>query len=115
MPNGGLTPDCVHCKYFRGRPYTDENPYCEYHKINLAYQIRVFCSQYINPEQGEDNWLGLEVDLEQLQSDMMYLWLGGYEVKFFYVPLISITEYQNWTSEKFLDELEKLSEKYRGS
>src|SRR5690349_95822 len=113
MPNGGLTPDCVHCKYFRGRPYTDEDSYCEYHKIPLAYQIRVFCPQYINPEQGEANWWGVEIDPEQLQSDMMYLWLGGYEAKFFYVPLASIAEYQHWTSDKFLEELERLSEKYR--
>jgi hypothetical protein len=57
----------------------------------------------------------VEIDPEQLQSDMMYLWLGGYEVKFFYVPLVSIAEYQNWTSDRFLEELERLSDKYRGT
>ena len=48
----------------------------------------------IHSGSGEDNWWGVEIDPEQLQSDIMYLWLGGYEVKFFYVPLVSIAEYR---------------------
>ena len=27
MPDGGITPDCVHCKLYRGMPYTDGDPF----------------------------------------------------------------------------------------
>lgn len=38
----------------------------------------------------------------------MYIWLGGYENDFTHAPLISITEYGQWTREKFFAELENL-------
>jgi hypothetical protein len=43
----------------------------------------------------------------------MYLWLGGYEIKFFHVPLTPIEDYKHWTREKFLEEVATLSDKYR--
>lgn len=113
MPNGGPTPDCVHCKSYRGRPYTEAEPYCELHKMNLVSPIYVFCSSYVDPEPEGVDWLDKELDREQLQKDMMYVWLGGYEVKHFHVPLVPISEYTHWTPEKFGDELEKLADKYR--
>jgi hypothetical protein len=112
MPNGGLTPDCVHCKQFRGKPYSQEESYCEHHSMKLPYLIRVFCPNYVDPEPDEIDWLDQELNREQLQKDMMYVWLGGYEVKFFHVPLAPIAEYKGWTSEKFLEELEKIVDKH---
>jgi len=115
MPNGGPTPDCVHCKSYRGQPYDNGEPYCEHHKMKLAYRIGAFCSHYIDPEPDGGDWLDRELDRKELQEDMMYVWLGGYEVKFFYVPLAPIAEYKDWTTERFLDELEKIVDKYRDS
>src|SRR5262245_46802537 len=115
MPNGGLTPDCVHCKQYRGMPHSEGVPYCERHTMSLASPIRAFCSDYVDPEPDGEDWLDQELDRTQLQKDMMYVWLGGYEVKFFHVPLAPIADYADWTSEKFLDSLETLTDKYRDS
>ncbi len=40
----------------------------------------------------------------------MYLWFG--EGNFFFVPLAPITEYKDWTSERFLNEVAKLVDEY---
>jgi hypothetical protein len=114
MPNGGITPDCVHCKWFRGRPYTEEVSRCEFHNINLPTYIYVFCSSYVDPESDDGDWLDKELDREQLQRDTMYQWIGGYEVKFFHVPLALIAEFRDWSLEKYRDEFEKLVDNYRG-
>lgn len=118
MPNGGITPDCVHCKWFHGKPIHDEKePYCTHHDMKLTYIIRAFCSNHaanqLDPEPQEKDWLDRELDRSQLQNDMMYLWLGGHGKSFFYVPLVPINEYKDWTQEKFLDELARLSEEHR--
>jgi hypothetical protein len=114
VPNGGITPDCVHCESYRGKPYDDGEPYCDHHEIKLAYPIRAFCSHFADREPSSDkDWLDEALDRSELQNDMMYVWLSGYEVKFFAVPLIPIAEYADWTREKFLEEFEKIVEKYR--
>jgi hypothetical protein len=61
------------------------------------------------------DWLDLvqEFNLEELHDDFMYLWLGGYEIAFFHVPLAPIEDYKHWTWEKFGEELRALSDKYR--
>lgn len=110
MPNGGLTPDCVHCKHYRGKPLSDSEPFCDYHKINLAYPIRAFCANFADVEPEDPDWLDRELDRSQLHDDWMYVWLGGYEVKFFHVPLVSIVEYGTWTPETFLDAIARLSQ-----
>lgn len=66
MPNGGLTPDCVHCKHYRGKPLSDEEPYCTHHKMQLASPIRAFCSNYTDPEPHGKDWLDQELDRGQL-------------------------------------------------
>jgi hypothetical protein len=43
------------------------------------------------------------------------VWLEVHEGNFFHVPLAPIAEYQHWTREKFLDELTKLTDKYRNT
>jgi hypothetical protein len=115
MPNGGPTPDCVHCKNYRGRPYNEDESFCTLHQIKLASRIYVFCARYADPEPDEKgDWLDQMLgNRAELRDDMMYLWLGGYEVKFFHIPLAPISEYANWTPERFLDDLEILAEKYR--
>lgn len=115
MPNGGLTPDCVHCKHYRGKPFNDEEPHCDHHKMGLPSLIRAFCSSYVDPEPDGADWLDQELDRQQLQGDMMYLWLGENEPKFFHVPLALIAEYKDWTWEKFLEEGAKLADQYRGT
>ena len=112
MPNGGITPDCVHCKWYRGTPFPDGGPYFEHHKIKLACSIRAFCPSFVDLESNGDNWLDQVLDRQQLQQDMMYVWLGGYEVKFFYAPLASIVEYGTWTFERFLEEVAILTDKH---
>jgi hypothetical protein len=112
MPNGGLTPDCVHCKRYRGSPLIDEEPYCEYHKVRLAYPIRAFCSSFVDPESDGEDWLDQELDRQQLRQDMMYVWLGGDDMELFYVPLAPLAEYATWTSERFLEEAAMLADKY---
>ena len=113
MPNGGITPDCVHCKKYRGAPRSEGEPFCEHHQMKLAYPIRAFCSAYVDlePVDGID-WLDSELEREELDDNMMYIWLGGYEITFFHVALAPIEQYQSWTREKFLEELSILSEKY---
>ncbi len=114
MPNGGITPDCVHCQLYRGQPHTEDEPYCEHHNVRLPYPIRAFCANFVDPEPGEGmDWLDQELDRTQLQSDMMYLWLGGHEKRFFHVPLALIKDYGQWTRERFLEGLAELSEKYK--
>ncbi len=109
MPNGGITPDCFHCKWCTGHPFTTEAPYCTYHKINLPVPIRAFCSSFTDAEPSGTDWLDQMLDRSKLQNDHMYIWLGGYEVSFHHVPLVAVTEYGAWTREKFFDELEKLT------
>ena len=113
MPNGGPRPDCIHCKNYRGGPLSREQPFCEYHKINLSVQLYAFCADYGDFEPHEKDWLDEKLDREQLQKDMIYVWLGGYEVKHYAVPLVSIVEYGTWTSEQFYDELHKIIGRYQ--
>ena len=96
MPNGGITPDCVHCQLYKGKPHTDEEPICTLHGIELATPIRAFCSGFVDsdPVDGID-WLDQELDREKLSGDMMYVWLGGNEVPFFHVPLATIKDYSH--------------------
>jgi hypothetical protein len=116
MPNGGPTPDCFHCKHYRGMPRSEGEPYCDHHQMNLAYPIRAFCSEYEESEPGWEEWADLELNYQQLKKDLMYLWLGdGHEIKFFHVPLAPIAEYKDWTQEKFLEELGNLADKYRNA
>lgn len=109
MPNGGPTPDCVHCKFFQGKPYTDRQPHCTKHDINLVSPIYVFCSSYIDPEPDEKgDWLDQMLETrEDLRKDHVYLWLGGYEIKFFPVLLAPISDYAHWTTDIFFEEMEK--------
>ncbi|SRR5260221_7584553 len=113
MPNGGPMPDCIHCKNYRGGPLSQEQPFCEFHKIALPVKLYAFCANYVDPEPQEKDWLDQELNREQLQKDMMYVWLGGHDVKHFAVSLVSIVEYATWTSEQFYDELHKLMDKHQ--
>jgi len=114
MPNGGITPDCVHCKLYKGQPHTEDEPRCEHHNMKLPYPIRAFCAKFVDPEpRGGKDWLDQELDRTELRDDLMYLWLGGHEKPFFHVPLALITDYGQWTRERFLEEISKLSEKYK--
>ncbi len=122
MPNGGPRPDCSHCKHIQGDAAI--NPYamiCGFHKIKLASPIYAFCSNYVDPEPQEKDWLDPELDRDQLQPEMMYLWIDFYLAKqgekgkhiFDYVPLISVAEYNTWTFQQFIDALGELAEKKR--
>lgn len=109
MPNGGLTPDCVHCKHFRGRPRHDEDMFCTYHAINLPFPIRAFCAHFADLEPaGDVDWLDEVLDRSQLRDDMMYVWFGGYEVEFYYRVLAPISDYATWSTDTFMDALERL-------
>lgn len=113
MPNGGITPDCVHCKLYKGEPRTEGHPFCNHHQIDLPSPIRAFCSDYVDPEpQNDIDWLDQELKRAELDKDMMYLWLGGYEKPFFHVPLVTIDEYKLWTRDKFLEAIASLSDEY---
>lgn len=115
MPNGGPTPDCAHCQWFNG---SFEEARCEHHGINLPIPIRAFCASYTRPaEMDHVEALIKKVAWEQLDAGMMYLWLDPLRsdgtAEFFYVPLVSIAEYNLWTREKFFDELGKIGDQYR--
>jgi hypothetical protein len=115
MPNGGPTPDCVHCKFFKGEIGDWSSYRCEKHKISLAFSIRAFCSAFEDLE-GEA-WLEQELAGQELDSQTMYVWLERKKPDenhrlFFHVPLTSIQDYDHWSSEKFLEELARLSEQY---
>lgn len=113
MPNGGLTPDCVHCKFYTGKPITEAEPHCQYHKINLPSPIRAFCKQYVDPEPADGkDWLDSVLDRNMLDESLMYLWLGGYEVTFFHVELVTIDDYSTWDFGKFMKQVRLLSDKY---
>jgi hypothetical protein len=112
MPNGGLTPDCVHCKLYRGAPFSHAEPFCARHKMTLPYPIRAFCASYRDPEPNPKDWLDQVLDRKQLRQDMMYLWLGDNGAGFYHVPLALIAEYKDWTSEQFLDEVGRLTDEY---
>lgn len=115
MPNGGLTPDCVHCQHYSGQPISDGKPFCQHHQINLPSPIRAFCKEYVDPQpiDGED-WLDIELNRDELRYDLMYLWLGGYEIKFFHVELAPIKEYSTWTLDIFLEQVKILSDQHSG-
>lgn len=111
MPNGGITPDCVHCKWYTGQPLSDGNPFCNFHKINLPVPIRAFCAHFTDVKPDDIDWLDKMLDRNKLQEKLMYVWLGGYEADFSYILLVSTAEYGQWTREKFFDELNKLTSK----
>jgi hypothetical protein len=122
MPNGGPRPDCSHCENVEGD--VSRNPHaltCGLHKIKLASPIYAFCSNYFHPVPQDKDWLDQELDRNQLQSDLMYLWIGFYLIDddgkrkhiFDYVPLVSFNEYDKWTYQQFLDALGELAEKKR--
>jgi hypothetical protein len=122
MPNGGPRPDCSHCKNVVGD--VASNPYaltCGFHKIKLASPIYAFCSNYLDPEAQEKDWLDRELARNQLQPNMMYLWIDFYLIDddgkrkhiFEYSPLVSVDEYDTWTFQQFLDALGELAEKKR--
>lgn len=109
MPNGGITPDCVHCKWYSGKPINDKEPYCTHHKMSLPIPIRAFCSNWKSSHTGDTNWLDEMLNRDNLQDEQMYVWLGGYEVEFHYATLASIVEYGQWTREKFYEEVSRLT------
>ncbi len=40
MPNGCPAPDCIHCKFFRGRPFNQGEPYCTHHiAVSLKFEL----------------------------------------------------------------------------
>jgi hypothetical protein len=97
-------------------PISDGEPYCEHHEMSIIYpHVYVFCSSYLDPQPDNGDWLDQELNREELQANMMYLWLGGHEVKFFHVPLAPIAEYKDWTAEKYSEELGNLADKYRNA
>jgi hypothetical protein len=109
MPNGGITPDCIHCQWFRG---TYDELQCGYHNIHLAYPIRAFCSKFADGEPAdEQDWLDEVLNRSQLDDDMMYLWLEKGYGEFLHVPLVSLVEYDTWTRERFLEAIEQRSSK----
>lgn len=123
MPNGGLTPDCVHCQHFKG-DYEVEKFQCNFHKMNLPIPIRIFCSDFLDPESVEDvDWLDEKLKRSKLLSDWMYVWLDwsdeedweakGIKSTFEYFPLTLITEFKDWTREKFLEEMVKIADARR--
>jgi hypothetical protein len=114
MPNGGPRPDCVHCKHYRGRPIDEEgDPYCAYHAMTMPVAIYAFCSRFVvNEPNIELDWLDEELNRTQLREEIIYLWRGGYGVKFSYVPLVPISEYRNWSTETFRSELRRLADKH---
>jgi hypothetical protein len=85
------------------------------HKIKLPIQIYAFCADYVDPEPQGKDWLDEKLDREQLQKDMMHVWLGGYEIPHYAVPLVSIVEYGTWTRERVFEEIQKLNENHQGS
>lgn len=104
MPNGGITPDCVHCKYFSGKPISEGESFCKNHNINLPVPIRAFCKNYMDREtDGDKDWLDMELNRDDLQDNTVYVWLGGYETKFYYVELASINSYATMTREEFFE------------
>jgi hypothetical protein len=115
MPNGGPRPDCVHCKNYRGRPISEEgDPYCDYHKINLAFPIYAFCSGYADSEpDGDSDWLDEEIgSRDQLRPDIMYVWIK-IDINFVHMPLTSISEYNHWSREKYLSARHRLMDKHQ--
>ncbi len=110
MPNGGPRPDCIHCKHYGGGPFSHDDPYCELHKMDLPFPLYAFCANYVDPEPQDKDWLDQELDRDQFRKDMMYIWRGGYEIKFVAVPLAPIAEYGTWTQEQFFDEVHKLQD-----
>lgn len=115
MPNGGIRPDCVHCKHYRGMPHTEASPFCTHHAISMALMVYVFCRDYVDPSPDEKgDWLDQVLSSRQaLQRQMMYVWLGGSAVPFFAVPLAPVAEYTIWTTEDIYNALEKLGDQYR--
>ena len=116
MPNGGITPDCVHCKLYKGKPRSEGEPFCTLHNISLPSPIRAFCAGFVDLEPVDDvDWLDQELDRSSLNEELMYVWLGGYEVKFFHVPLAPINDYGQWTQEKFLQELQRVRDEHENT
>lgn len=109
MPNGGPTPDCVHCKAYRGHPISNQEPFCAHHSINLPSPIRAFCANFADADPDGIDWLDQLLDRGQLDTDKMYVWLGGYDEGFRHVQLTTIAAYSQWTYQKFLEEIAKLT------
>jgi hypothetical protein len=124
MPNGGPTPDCIHCELFDG---TVKGPWhCKLHGIKLASPIRAFCAGYVDPEPTEyGDWLDQELKRSDLKSDWMYVWIDwsdeenweakGIKQTFEHFPLASITEYRNWSFDDFSKAISVIAETKRGS
>lgn len=113
MPNGGPTPDRIHCKHFQGELKQRSEHKCQHHNIKLAFPIRAFCKTYEDPQPAEGvDWLDMMLERNTLKENIMYVWLGGYDIKFFHVELASVDEYSTWQSDRFLEELGKLSEQH---
>lgn len=70
MPNGGPTPDCIHCQHFDGDV---SGPWhCTYHDIPLAIPIRAFCASYVDPEPNDNSdWLDERLERASLRADLV--------------------------------------------
>lgn len=122
MPNGGPTPDCIHCKFFKET--VERAWYCTKHEIHLAYPIRGFCSSYLDPEpDANGDWLDQELDRSKLKPNWMYVWVDwsreddweakGIKSTFEHFPLVTLHKYNKWTREKFLDAIVKIADEKR--
>ena len=114
MPNGGPTPDCIHCSHFRGKRENQGPWICTKHMIRLAVPIRAFCSAYHDPEPNEQgDWLDQELNRSDLDDQMMYVWIDLQPSKFKHYPLIPISDYKQWTYDRVLDAVAKIADENR--
>ncbi|MBN2305371.1 MAG: hypothetical protein JXQ72_12875 [Anaerolineae bacterium] len=127
MPNGGPTPDCMHCQSFRGDPGITGSWSCHYHQMPLAWPIRAFCAHYVRgladgqEEPDPEDELDILFAQTQWRDDIMYVWLErpisdsekNNEPHFFPKPLAAILEYRSWTREHFLEKVAVLYDQYR--
>ena len=113
MPNGGITPDCVHCVHYRGTPYTGGDSTCTHHAVPLPIPIRAFCTSYaVREAYHHELLLDDKLDRTRLDPALMYVWLGGYDIPFTFEPLTTISAYGTWTRDQFHEALATLTQRH---
>ena len=103
MPNGGLTPGCLHCKWF-----TMAARKCTRHDFKFGVSLpRLICADLIDANEDYE-WVKKSVDLPSLEANIVYIWLeihfsdsqGNHFHKFDLYPIALLKHYATWSEDE---------------
>jgi len=117
MPQAGIMPDCVHCRFMIRQQ--DGEYRCRQHEITLHTPIRIFCKSIAPPidkVQAYAMWFEESINRQQLEPNVLYTWIattlrnaqGEREVRVDHEQVALLTIYMLWSAGTFWQMMRRL-------